>query len=142
MKKKIRLCIVLLLALALNAGAALSAEAAKIQINNRHSQPLSVAAHYYYNGQWRTKGWFNVSPHSKRDITLNTSSSTVYIHSYLGDGTKWGKDLQKYVINGAFEYAGDGAKNCPRGSNRRVEKFTKYTADSRGVIEYAPIVTR
>ena len=117
-----------------------STEAVTIKVENVHAKTLSVAVVYYEEkeGNWKTVGWYNVSPNSVRTLTFPSGNNrNVSLHSYMGE-KKWGKgDVTRTVIASAFSYY--QGESCPEGKNRRVVKFTNYKANDNGQVFYKPI---
>ena len=103
--------------------------------NDFNNRMVFAVVHFDAQAQkWRTRGWWNVDPHSER--TMNFPGSDIYIHAQLSGTTMtWGDEITRTVIGNAFSYF-DG-EVCPEGRNRREVKFTKYTAQNN-VVEFAP----
>jgi uncharacterized protein YkwD len=78
-----------------------------------------------------------VEPRGSKTVTLQSSKTTAYVYAELDGGdTAWGDgDISRTVISQAFSYF-DG-ENCPKGTNRRTIKLTKY-AVKNGAIDFRP----
>lgn len=133
------LCLVAVFAAALPA----QALAYTLHITNNYSQKLFVARLDWSDsaGDWRTKGWYGVDPHSTRHITINdsTEKKNVYLYANTSEATFGGegypKSVARYVISDAFDYL--GPNGCPSGSNYRKVYFANYEIEG-GHVDYTP----
>ena len=114
-----------------------------LHVTNNYSDNLFVARLDWSDsaGDWRTKGWYAVEPHSTKHITINdsTAKKNVYLYaktseaSFGGDG--YPKSVSRFVISDAFDYL--GANGCPSGRNYRKVYFANYEIED-GHVNYTP----
>lgn len=72
-----------------------------IYVRNNCSTNIFVAVHFLFEGEWKTKAWFEISPgETARILSLRLDSRYVYFHAHTHAGEIWGKGDYRKQIDG------------------------------------------
>ncbi|MCA9748960.1 MAG: DUF1036 domain-containing protein [Romboutsia sp.] len=96
-----------------------------IRVNNQTAKLIYFAYCFYNNGEWVSKGWYEVKPNSSIDVDLGLIyTGNMYLYAEYNSGENyWGgitNDTENSAFicvhqNDAFTFSSKEMTNCPNG---------------------------